>query len=1321
MGRIKKLASQKHEATVVSLACYPAYSEFAFDYMADFSFLPTQSPFLADFVGRATSISLPELPSLLRTFPRIWHFPRGDLYHWINVLNRFDEVLAAVIETYSLNAGPQTKPFGRDFLLSSFASEAEDANAKLNVLGYGDEGDRELVESILDFSRLLMEKCGNRSLYSSSERLSDLLNTTSLSLLQSTLRLSLALAQRYYSRQRGSGHLQQSLLATHYNIDLEKLQKIASPFPRPSNSGKEKEKPARTKFNANDLPSLTRENDGWEEWGHVRILYYPSGATEKPRVPQVSRGEGNSQAPSTPTPLRRSSTHPTPRLGRMSSTDDSPSAANNTPAKPEEVSRGGKFLDISYASISSSTAESLLAWNLPEVPAESKYELLHRLRSAKGLITSHTTREQVLSLKILAIANLAYIYPESMLQQRLLQHDAEQPKRLQIAYQLAELVHLGASGDLDVSRTAQTLTIQALDALAKHKTRAIDVCAALNINANHGILMFLTRKSVDELGSQNDDQDDPAQEEWRDALLALLRTLPGSSARTPETLVAAGLIPMFVDILNFRTDKARRVYSRIMEFLDTFVHTVRDTFTTLTNAKGFDAVSDLIETETKSAYDCVQRGAGIPSNYKTPAIDYQIPYFQQQTLRWLFRFVNHLMQHTGGGFDRVLRNLIDSPQLLTSLRLIFENAGVFGSHVWSGAVNILSSFIHNEPTSYAVIAEAGLSKSFLQAVMASELKVPEKLPAEADTAEEGAESTSARSAIGPGAPAPNSQESREYSIVRQANERLAPGILPAAEAISCIPSAFGAICLNASGLQLFQSSHALESFFEIFENPDHVKCLKDDPNVVRSLGAAFDELARHHPALKPSIMSSVIVMVARVGLLCKRKAWEHGMGTKLWTEDSDGKLNVSGGHAALSKEVGAPLDSHSSDAPRFGIPELNSSALPNGGKLVVGDLSQITAPSDEPLEVKDIDSHGLTVTDYMYSAVRFLGAFFENQANCTYFIESGGVEFVLDFATLQSLPFDFHNTDANQELIVLVHMLAETKPHLVIPSLVNRAQVVVDSISGFWAEPNDSGFFTTLIKQANGKEPESVNSDLAEANGTFFAKNMAATLIFVDLLREVYSMPLYQTRPSQQMSPFLQVNLAERYSRLIATLGNLHAACVWEEILLEKNIPDSWNKATKVHVAGFGPEGSNEVPGFLNVEETANLEVPGTEPRHDGQAPGESADNAANQESRNNATNVPRNGAAFKNAQTLRFLMSTLPSSITGFSHNLGLGLIGKKKMDPYQRQNAYKVADSIAEAVLKEIQYRPPHASDSPKWRSAYLIVILSSFSNMLFEGEFS
>ncbi|KAJ5123687.1 hypothetical protein N7448_009784 [Penicillium atrosanguineum] len=1255
MGRIKKVASQKHEATI--------------------------SPFLADFIANATSLPVPELPSHFSTFPKLWPFPRGDLYHWINVLDRFDEILASVIEKYFLNIGPQSQNFGRGVLEASYTADssktpAEGVDTKLNVLGYGPEGDRELVEAILDFSRLLLEKCGNRSLYSSTGY---------------SIAVSIG-----YSLQHRPGKAAKNCSAIPRPFIASKTSFAASP----AISEKGKEKAVQTKLNANELGSLVRDEDGWEEWGSVRVLYYPSGSSEQTQTTsEFGQSEQGSHTPTTPTPLRRSATHPIPRLSRGSNVDEVPTVAPNTGGKPDEASRSGsgKILDLPYSKVSSSKTEDLLATNLPHLPLESKYEFLHKVRVAQALAGSRVTREQILAIRILAATNLAYVQSESAFQQKVLLSDMEVPKRLQLVYQLAEL----------------TLAIQALDGLAKHKSRSNDVCSALSVNVNHGVLMFLTRKVVNELGT-DDDVNDLHQDEWRDALLSLLRTLPSSSTRTPETLVAAGLIPMLVDILKLRTEKSRRVYSRVMEFLDTFVHAVRDALATLTSAKGFDAISDLIDNETKTAFEHVSRGTGFPAKYKNPSIDYQIPYFQQQTMRWMFRFVNHIMQHNGGGFDRVLRNLIDSPQLLTSLRLVFENARVFGSHVWSNAVNILSSFIHNEPTSYAVIAEAGLSRSLLTAVMGRELQVQEKPPAvEPEDADPDAAVAETSDAAAAGVPEAK-EEGREYTLVRPRGTRLAPGIIAATDALGCVPSAFGAICLNSSGLDLFQSSDALESFFEIFENPEHIKCLKDDPNLVRNLGTTFDELVRHHPALKTSIMSAVIVMAARVSLLGKVKAWESGMGSKLWTEDAQGNIGLSGDMASLFRDIGAPIDASMQDPASIGVPQFKNHTLPNGGKIVLGDLSQVLPSQDASFEPKDKDEHGLNVTDYLFPAIRFLGAFFENQPNCTSFIQAGGAEFVLDFATLQSLSFDFHNTDANQELTVLVHMMAETKPQLVIPSLINRAQSAVNNLSAFWTTPKESGFFTALTRPANSKEtaPEPT---LAASNGTFFVKHMNAVLVMTDLLREVYAMPLYQTRPVQATSPFAQVNLADLYADLVSSLGNLHAACVWEEIIMEKSIPEKWVQATKAPASKPRSDRPNAVTGAAQ----GLLTEPATGSQAGSAAPeGDKTPAPEEPESEEDKAKTERS-AAFKNVQTLRYLLSSLPSSITGFLHNLGLGLVSKRRSDPHlkMRQNASMVADAIAETVLRELQFSAPNSCDSSKHRFAYLIVILSSFSHLLYE----
>jgi len=193
---------------------------------------------IADFVRATESIPLYQLPAHLASFPRHWPFPRGDAYHWIPALNRFDHILELFNCEYGLVDGPQTQPFQRRLLLKgdaldgSTSSELTTTDAVLDTLHVPQDGDRELVEQILSFTRMLLENCGNRSLYASSERLDKLLNTTSTPLLQATLRLGHRLAQRYHAaRMRlAPATLHPSLLSSHYNVNLDKVQKLATPF-----------------------------------------------------------------------------------------------------------------------------------------------------------------------------------------------------------------------------------------------------------------------------------------------------------------------------------------------------------------------------------------------------------------------------------------------------------------------------------------------------------------------------------------------------------------------------------------------------------------------------------------------------------------------------------------------------------------------------------------------------------------------------------------------------------------------------------------------------------------------------------------------------------------------------------------------------------------------------------------------------------------------------------------------------------------------------------------------------------------------------------
>ncbi|OCK80464.1 hypothetical protein K432DRAFT_43416 [Lepidopterella palustris CBS 459.81] len=1326
MVKIKKTATSRHEATL--------------------------SPMISDFVKATASIPLFQIPTHLASFPRQWPFPRGDLYHWIPVLNRFDRILELFNQEYGLASGPQTQPFQRRLLKRGDAGDGistpqtTPSDSVLDELQFSSDGDRELVEQIVSFTRLLLENCGNRSLYASSGHLNNLLNTTSISLLKATLRLSLRLAQRFHaSRLRlAPTSLHSSLLASHYNINLEKIHKMASPFAKglspapvlstPSTKGKEKASSDRKivadKYNPADLVSVVKDDVLQsvllDEWGGVSLSFY-----EAPSTPgegghkAVTQEAPTSPTQKSPTPARRTSNlgpNQTPRQSRTLPIDDSLNSSNVAGGRDLEPPRcsGPRVFELSSAKVASTPANELLASGLPEIAETSHYDLLHKIRVAQALVSNKSHREDIVAIRLLAIANLAYVHAESTFQQKIGQQDSDEPRRLQLAYQLSELVHPPGNGGSGISRELQTYALCTLEALTKHKSKSGDVCTALNVNVNHGVLFYVVRKAVAELGVEENPGDSSEEDEWREALFSLLNSLPNAQPRTGEAMVSAGLLEILVEVLTLRTNKAERNHPKVLNFLDTFVYNLRDAFQAMVNAKGLDVIANLAAYEVETSQAHAEQGEGIPSEFKTQLTDYRIPFHQQQTLRWLFKFMNHMMSHTGGNFDRLLRNLIDSPQLLRGLRSVISNAPIFGSTVWSMAVNILTSFIHNEPTSYQVIAEAGLSKAFLEAVTQKSIPdaevpppVSEELPQVPGNASESF--TAAASSMNFSVP-PSFLSPTEYV---PPDRPLAPGILPVAEAISTIPQAYGAICLAEAGMKLFKSSDALASFFEVFESSAHIKALDADPDIPTMIGNSFDELVRHHPALKSEVLASVHRMVARVSGLCHAKAAKDGIGAKLWIEDNDGRILVSGGRQALT---GEDVLSHQ---------QVSTRASPQGAgddvEMQDADGSEpspsLSRAANEDVSIEQVveaedAKNGPTTTQFIGVVCRFLGGFFSNNLLCASFIETGGLEFALDFATLPCLPYKFNEAmSTSEEVSRVIQLLVEQKPHLALPSLIKRAQKAVDQLEPVMRHTGEEAFFAPFTNYPGNSQSEISQERRDFLNcGTRYAKSLVTIHTLCNALSLTFQAQMFNHRSTHNI--FSQVNLADVYAHLIDSLGRLHRSCVWEEILLQKNMPAEWEKATRIKSSGFGTDEADDILRISHRDRTPSESLGSSNGVSDplNQIAGSSNGVESNVPAPNNRPD--HHSVQFKNTQILRYLLSKVPTGITPFFQSLGKLLLFRRSLDSYQKQCAVVVADQLANAALDQLLFEIPKAAVSAKDRYAYWIVILTSISQLIIDN---
>ena len=1221
MGRIKKVATERHTATA--------------------------SPFVTNFVQQAASAPLHELTAKLKSFPQQWPFPRGDLYHWIPLLDRFDHVLELFNKEYGLVKGPQQEPFECRLLLKSDAEDGMPYPATgagqedLERQGYTFEGDRELVESVIHFTRILLEHCGNRSLYASSGHLNEILNTSSLSLLRLCLRLSLRLAQRYQVARYKNSHPQAQaiLLQNHYNYNFDRLHKIAQPFSKPPQSslgtsatpskGKEKTLQASA-FNPCDLVAIAKEPKSAASKGDVAAVHYTyyeqSASTSRPGTAH----QPTEAAPISPTPVRRTSnlgpSRDRPSVGQRSATSED---VGLTPIKSREAdtttsSSAPKSYQISSTKVAETPAWALVKEALPKVPSDSSYDILNRIRIAKAFTDPESSAQQLLEARLLAIANLAFALGESNFQEKIGLPDSEEPKRFHLAQQLCDLLQPPTNGQASLSLETETAVLLAIEALSKSRHKAPEVSDGLQITHSHGVLYYELRKVIATLNVEEhrDKKFELQETEWREATFDLTNALLQSNtqARHGERMVAAGIMGILVEALSLRTTRAERFHEKILQFFDSFIHGINTAFQTLANVKGFDVIADLMSHEVTNALQNAKDGNGLPGEFKSKVVDYDIPFYQQSTLRQLFKFMTHMFEHSAGTHDRLLRNMIDTPQVLGALRNVIENGTIFGSNVWNGAVNIMSSFIHNEPTSFQVVGEAGLVKSLLQTIVPWDLKDPD----EDDT----------------------KLEDMSIDLEYKNGELQYPkptGILPVGETMCDIPTAFGAICLNESGMKQFQSSKALLRFMDIFVSPQHIRALEDEAQSATSIGQAFDELSRHHPQLKEQIMFTVVAMVKRVGEVCRYLAKTKGVGTKLWEKTSSG-IAVAGGREALS---GWNAASNSEPTDDVGAED-----------------------------VEESEQDRVTGVPFISACFKFLDGFFHNTSMCSSFCEQGGAVYLLDLATSPSNPHDLVAFPVFSKIAQVLKTMCEAKPHLVLPSLICRTQTAIKGLAPLTDNKNPDGVFATFTDLS---KPQ-ISSLPTTPDSTTVAKSLAVMHMLTHVLGRALAPPQYTHRHNSHPNQlFTILNFTDIYIELVNSLSQLHAACVWESLALQKALPEKWKQST------------DPKPFMMRRVDANGVVELAAEIRTDNQTNGDTANGSADAPAAENGDET----FALKNARTVRYLLSQAPMGIEAFFHSLGQALVPKRSGDTATKQHATVVADRLAHASVWELQYRKFEPTD--------------------------
>ncbi|XXG97753.1 hypothetical protein Hte_004064 [Hypoxylon texense] len=1308
----------------------------------------TLSQWLEEFIDNATSVSVPHLPKVLATFPSRWPFPRGDLYHWIPLLNRFDELLESFCSIYKLNEGPQTRDFGCEVLLGPVSNEhgedQQSATYELAELGYGADGDVKLIVAILKFTQMLLDHCGNRSIYASSSHLNDLLYSTDLSIICATLDVGVELAQRYQaSVKRIHGmttrQVHTTLLSNHYNIDLDRVQQLAQPFvktplsrstesaslstPISASKGKEKAHSGSPKnvatMYANDLCALAKADPAgdasskarWDGWGDLKLTYYPtSDASQGPPQQSLPERGPSSNMPSTPTPLRRSSTsavpQSAPRTSRQGASEDSPASISRSPVvgRDEGSPPGQKTLEIPHAIVCSTPISQLLAKAPTDLPKETEYELLNRLRVAKALTESVESRRLALKVRLLAIQNLAYIHIEPAFIEKVLKQDNDEPRRFQLVYQLAELIHPATDGAAVVPTELQSIAFSLLEAISGFHHKLPDVFSALNASVNHGVLLYVIRKAVAEMKHDDSGEQWSEEDEWRDNLFSLTlhitMSMANNTSRNMPEIISAGLLEIMVEILNIRSNIAERTYGTLVGFLDSLVYNVQSSFQTLINADGLEAMTNLVTHEVELAERLTAEGKGTPTTHRSQVVDYEIPFYQQQNLKFLLKFIHHLMSNAyafGGNTDRLLRNLVDKSALLRSIREIIENMTRFGSIVWTNAVIILGDFLNNDPTSFAAISEAGLVQSYLQALTGRQVSTGQ--PSGTDSNRSGNPDDSPGSDADDHTPDLLEPDSRPHPPPRETLEAprdgLARGILPNSEPITIIPTIFNAISLNNLGMKMVVSSRAFDSYFEIFESPEHIRVMAADENVAQNVGGNFDELARHHPSLRPAIANAVLDMVARVAHLARVKARDAQWGAKLLVKDQTGRVVVA--NEGLLSE---PQPISSKGKGKEVVPAVDDA-----------DVEMTDAPVQQPAEEDELSPandvvDSSSISPYIYAIANFLSQYIGNQSLKMNLINNGGIELLLDLVTSPSLPHDFGESVASRHLQSVLSTLIETSPIIGLPSLLKRTQTAIDELQPVVQAAEVGTYFIPFLKNVDINLADPTGNDIQRySQGTRLAK---AILNVQSLIKTIYSCFPYSSR-SHALHP---VVVFDYYTRLIKTLGPLLRVVILEEAAISNSVPEHWWSRKQNQPADRqGPPNGNSTSGDGN---TAAAPVTAAEPEDSNlpdvlssaalwKLPSGTNDSLSKEE---------KSSPQYQNFRTLRVLSHSLMPATFPLFQNIGRALLTRREREQYLRVHHVQLAEELAQTILTQLKY-PDRARSSRDFH--YWIIMLHAVHEML------
>ena len=549
-------------------------------------------------VDGLTNCQLDSLPKLLLENLQ-WERPRGDLYHWIPLLNRFDEIFKDQISKYELDQDT--------FKFQEISAE-----------------DKELVIACLRFTTLLLEHCANRSIYSSTDRMYRLIDMPVVDIKLHALEVCVALSERYVHKTSGRYQVPKEL-----KMNVLKLAKFFPPRIPPNYETETKERiTAGETHDHNEISKhhytliqSIRSNQYPSQWKLLHFQYYRTTS-----LPMQQSVHAKSETES----LKKSTAQKAKSVSSGSS---------------ERNTEGLATFNMSEDNVRKYKVQQIYSKASEVTPKEVWFDLSLAVLIAKAYCSneeaSKRLREKLLCLKCLAVSFICCACPTDFTASRYFEAEPHifnyvtqlvQPENM---HEIPEYVILSA--------------IKTLQCISLKRVWGSDLIRSLGGNVNHGVLYQFIRFVHSKIVTHKDSYSEEVYVHYFNMVGNMLE----SKSLTPR-LTAGGILGELMSFFGVNTDY-KWTASAAINLITLYLSSSPDSFENFVQNNGFGLIIETLGRELESAL----RDSSSSNDESRESMSC-ICFKQASYIKSILKLTSHLIQSESG--DR-LRGLFDSPIL----------------------------------------------------------------------------------------------------------------------------------------------------------------------------------------------------------------------------------------------------------------------------------------------------------------------------------------------------------------------------------------------------------------------------------------------------------------------------------------------------------------------------------------------------------------------------------------------------------------------------------------------------------------------------------